>query len=76
MGIWIPSVISASSAYALAKVQEVVKRDGYGLVMFDCYRPQRAVNHFVRWAEVRMPRPSSSTSSILINSIIRIGVHR
>ena len=39
------------AANALAKVQEVVKRDGYGLVMFDCYRPQRAVNHFVRWAE-------------------------
>ena len=55
------------AAAALAKVQEAVQSDGYGLVMFDCYRPQRAVNHFVRWSRVRMPRPSSSTSPILIN---------
>ena len=39
------------AAAALAKVQKAVKSDGYGLVMFDCYRPQRAVNHFVRWSE-------------------------
>ncbi|MGI9038501.1 MAG: M15 family metallopeptidase, partial [Gemmatimonadota bacterium] len=23
---------------------------GYGLRVYDCYRPQRAVDHFVRWA--------------------------
>ena len=43
--------LARPAASALAKVQEAVKRDGYGLVMFDCYRPQRAVNHFVRWSE-------------------------
>ena len=43
--------LARPAAAALAKVQETVTRDGYGLVMFDCYRPQRAVNHFVRWSE-------------------------
>ena len=43
--------LARPAASALAKVQEAVQSDGYGLVMFDCYRPQRAVNHFVRWSE-------------------------
>ena len=38
-------------AAAAGEVQKAVKSDGYGLVMFDCYRPQRAVNHFVRWSK-------------------------
>jgi D-alanyl-D-alanine dipeptidase len=38
------------AARALARVQAEVARDGLTLVVFDCYRPQRAVDHFVRWA--------------------------
>ena len=37
-------------AQALARVQQDVQRDGLSLKVFDCYRPVRAVKHFVRWA--------------------------
>jgi zinc D-Ala-D-Ala dipeptidase len=44
-------IVTRQAAEALKKVQEAVKRDGYSLVVYDGYRPQRAVNHFLRWSE-------------------------
>src|SRR5262245_29188449 len=44
-------VLSAPAARALAAVQRDVAARGLGLKVFDCYRPQRAVAHFVRWAQ-------------------------
>jgi D-alanyl-D-alanine dipeptidase len=38
------------AALALAKVQRDLAGRGFGLKVFDCYRPTRAVAHFVRWA--------------------------
>ncbi|UHQ56026.1 M15 family metallopeptidase [Microbulbifer sp. YPW16] len=38
------------AAEALQKVADDLARRGLGLEVFDCYRPQRAVDHFVRWA--------------------------
>ena len=43
--------ITREAAGALAKVQAELAAFGLGLKMFDAYRPQRAVDHFVRWAE-------------------------
>lgn len=40
----------APVAAALARVQAAVQADGMSLVVFDCYRPVRAVRHFVAWA--------------------------
>ena len=43
---------------ALVKVQKELKAFGFGLKVFDAYRPQKAVDHFVRWgkalADVKM----------------------
>ena len=39
------------TAVALAKVQAELESFGLGLKIFDAYRPQRAVDHFVRWAK-------------------------
>ncbi|WP_128801200.1 MULTISPECIES: D-Ala-D-Ala dipeptidase VanX [unclassified Streptomyces] len=36
---------------ALAKAQEKAESLGFGLVLWDGYRPQRAVNCFLRWAQ-------------------------
>lgn len=36
-------------AEALANVQSELLMKGLGLKVFDAYRPQRAVDHFVRW---------------------------
>ncbi len=43
--------ITADAAEALRGVQAELKAFGLGLKVFDAYRPQRAVDHFVRWAE-------------------------
>jgi D-alanyl-D-alanine dipeptidase len=43
--------VSTSAAEALKAVQEELLSFGLGLKVFDAYRPQRAVNHFVRWAK-------------------------
>lgn len=37
-------------AQALAKAAAAAEREGYRLVLHDCYRPQRATAAFVRWA--------------------------
>lgn len=44
-------VMTREAADALAKVQDELGMFGLGLKVFDAYRPQRAVDHFVRWAE-------------------------
>ncbi|MUM76435.1 peptidase M15 [Pseudodesulfovibrio sp. F-1] len=44
-------ILTVQAARALAGVQATLARFGLGLKVFDGYRPQRAVDHFVRWAE-------------------------
>ena len=44
------AILSKPAAYALAKVQQELIQKDYMLKVFDAYRPQRAVNHFVEWA--------------------------
>jgi D-alanyl-D-alanine dipeptidase len=43
-------ILTRPAAQALHKAQTKLLRQGYSLKVYDCYRPQRAVNHFVRWA--------------------------
>ena len=43
-------LLTPVAAAALARVQRDLAPTGLGLVVFDCYRPQRAVDDFVRWA--------------------------
>jgi D-alanyl-D-alanine dipeptidase len=38
------------AAQALAKVEQALRPRGLRLLVWDCYRPVRAVQHFVRWA--------------------------
>lgn len=38
-------------ATALIGVEARLNEDGYGLILWDCYRPIRAVRHFADWAE-------------------------
>lgn len=44
-------LLTKEAAHALAKVQEELSRFSLSLKVYDCYRPQRAVDHFVRWAK-------------------------
>ncbi|WDS38183.1 M15 family metallopeptidase [Pseudoxanthomonas sp.] len=43
-------LLLAPVARALAQVQADLRTRGLGLKLFDCYRPVRAVQAFVRWA--------------------------
>ena len=43
-------LLTPAAARALAAVQEDVRGYGLSLKTYDCYRPQRAVDDFVRWA--------------------------
>jgi len=42
--------LTREAARALGYVQADLAPAGLGLRVYDCYRPQRAVDHFVRWA--------------------------
>ncbi len=44
------ALLSRPAAEALARVQQEAAAFGLGLRVYDAYRPQRAVDHFVRWA--------------------------
>jgi zinc D-Ala-D-Ala dipeptidase len=44
-------VLTQKAAVALGKVQKKAVRAGYSLVVFDCYRPQRAVDAMVAWVQ-------------------------
>lgn len=39
-----------AAAQALARAQAEADREGLSLVVFDCYRPQKATDAFLRWA--------------------------
>ena len=45
------AVLTAEAAKALRAAAEAFHAKGYTLLVYDGYRPQRAVNHFMRWAE-------------------------
>lgn len=44
-------ILTRPAARALHLAQKRLLRQGYSLKVYDCYRPQRAVDHFVRWAK-------------------------
>jgi D-alanyl-D-alanine dipeptidase len=44
-------ILTREAAEALAKVQKDLEPFALSLKIYDCYRPQRSVDHFVRWAK-------------------------
>lgn len=43
-------ILTLKAAKALRRVQEELKKQSLSLKVFDCYRPQKSVDHFVKWA--------------------------
>src|ERR1700741_3687369 len=43
-------ILTKQAAQALSQVQQALLKDGYSLVIYDSYRPQKTVNAFVRWS--------------------------
>lgn len=44
------AILTVQAAEALKLVQEELKQYNLSIMIYDSYRPQTAVNHFVRWA--------------------------
>jgi zinc D-Ala-D-Ala dipeptidase len=44
-------LLTRPAAEALARVQRSVRAKGYTLKVYDCYRPQRSVDAFVKWGK-------------------------
>jgi len=53
-------LLTRPAATALAGINRVLRSRGLTLIVYDCYRPQRAVNHFVRWAKDRADRKTKT----------------
>ena len=47
------AILSKPAAMALVKVQKELIQKDFMLKIYDAYRPQRAVNHFMEWARHR-----------------------
>lgn len=45
------ALLTKEAARALRQVSDDLRTEGLRLLIWDAYRPQRAVDHFVRWAE-------------------------
>jgi len=45
------AILTKEATLALKKVQKKLKTFSLGLKIFDAYRPQKAVDHFVRWGK-------------------------
>ena len=45
------AILTREAAEALKRASDDLNQQGYRIKIYDTYRPQTAVNHFIRWAE-------------------------
>jgi D-alanyl-D-alanine dipeptidase len=45
------AILSEEAAAALKVAADILEEQGYYIKIFDAYRPQMAVDHFIRWAQ-------------------------
>ena len=71
------ALVTKETAYALKEVQKEIAPLGYTIKVFDAYRPQMAVDHFVEWArnlnDVRMKNyfyPEENKANLLAHGYI------
>lgn len=44
-------ILTEKAALRLEQLQQDIKKDNYTLVVYDGYRPQKSLDHFVRWRD-------------------------
>lgn len=44
-------ILTKAAAQALSAIQKELQKSGLSLKVYDCYRPQRAVNEFIAWSQ-------------------------
>ena len=52
--------LSREATSALSKVQRVAATKGLGILIYDCFRPQRAVDDFVQWVSGTEDEPTKA----------------
>ena len=52
--------LSQEATSALSKAQRLAKSRGLAILIYDCYRPQRAVDDFVRWVSGNEDEPTKA----------------
>lgn len=45
------AILTKEAAEALYQTAKFFAKDGYKIVIYDAYRPQKAVDHFIQWSE-------------------------
>ncbi len=53
-------LLTRPTATRLVRINRILRSRGLALIVYDCYRPQRAVYHFVRWAADRSDRKTKT----------------
>ena len=53
--------LSREAASALSKAQRLAENQGLTILIYDCYRPQRAVDDFVQWVRGDEDEPTKTT---------------
>ena len=52
--------LSREATSALSKAQHLAENQGLAILIYDCYRPQRAVDDFVRWVSGNEDEPTKA----------------
>lgn len=66
-------VLTSETAKALAQVQADLRARGFGLMVYDCYRPAKAVKRFVEWAFENGPADPSHNPHVARSRLIAEG---
>ena len=53
--------LSREAASAVSKAQHLAENQGLAILIYDCYRPQRAVDDFVQWVRGDEDEPTKTT---------------
>jgi zinc D-Ala-D-Ala dipeptidase len=68
-------IVTEETGHALVRAEAALNADGYGLILFDCYRPVQAVRHFSNWvkAEGRAPADEIFLPDLQRSDLIPLG---
>ena len=68
-------LLSEAASMALGRAQELTLSRNLSLLVYDCYRPQRAVDDFVDWVSGTAPEPTKPAyyPSLERSSLIELG---
>lgn len=66
-------VLTGETAKALSEVQADLQGLGYGLMVYDCYRPAKAVKRFVEWASEKGTADPDHNPHVARNRLVAEG---